>query len=529
MEDSVASGPFERSIWVRFVVAWAFLCAVCTLWAIATPISAAPDEPAHLVKAASVVRGQFVGETTGFGEIVQVPNSIARSHARTCFAFHPERPADCEFEPGDPDELVDARTTAGLYNPLYYLLVGWPSLILGDDAGIYAMRFASALLTSGLLALSFMVVGSWPRRVIPMLGLLGAVTPMVLFLGGVVNPSGPEVAGTLAVVVGIVSISTGRNVEQLRAHCIVIAVGAVVALNMRGISPMWLAVGILLPLVLLGWTRMRSLLATTPVRVAAIVTAVAAAAAVAWTVGSNSLGTGMADDKADAIFPGVGTHPFAGFVEMVLRTFDFARGVVGEFGWNDTSAPAFSYFLWSALVGGLVAFGLAALRGRRLLVLVGFVGAGVLLPALVQAVYVAEGGYIWQGRYTMPAFAALVIVAAALLDDAVGERFEAWSARRLFAIVAAAWAFAQLDAFIHVLRRYAAGWPSHWSELVRAPAWAPPGGTLASPLIFAATVAALALWIWWNTRPATDQHRGSAPPTAAGPTEEAGSSHHASR
>ena len=54
--------------------------------------------------------------------------------------------ADCAvgLEEGD-GSLVDALTTAGLYNPLYYVVVGWPSLVFDDVGGIYAMGIMSGL------------------------------------------------------------------------------------------------------------------------------------------------------------------------------------------------------------------------------------------------------------------------------------------------------------------------------------------------------------------------------------------------
>ena len=78
-------------------VAWLLFSVLSISWAFATPIAAAPDEPAHLVKAASVVAGQLVGgEHTPYGDIVDVPYWIAYTHAQTCFAFEPET---CRLRP----------------------------------------------------------------------------------------------------------------------------------------------------------------------------------------------------------------------------------------------------------------------------------------------------------------------------------------------------------------------------------------------------------------------------------------------
>lgn len=500
----------STSNWRALLTSWALLFALTATWAIATPISAAPDEPAHLVKAASVVRGQFIGDPGEFGEVVSVPRYIAHTHAETCYAFHVDESADCvPADSGDPSELVEATTTAGLYNPLYYVLIGWPSLVFGDSTGVYAMRMMSALLTSGLLALSFMIVAGWRRRVLPALGLLTALTPMVIFLGGVVNPSGPEIAGSLAASVAVVSIALGRDKSRLAQQSAVLAIGAAVAVNMRGISPLWVAIGLAAPLLLLGWNSLRELLRTAAVRTAVAVVLAAAALAMVWTVFSNSLGSGIDGDGAEQLYPGVGTHPVVGFVQMLLSTFDYGRGIVGEFGWTEISAPPYAFFLWSALTGALLVFGASILRGRHLIVYGIVLGAAFLLPAAVQAVYVTSGGYIWQGRYTLPAFAILVFVTAALLDEVLGERLEGRSAGRLLAVVAAAWAFAQFDSFLRVLRRYAEGWPSSWGEFLRTPDWAPPGGTIALPIAFAVLVALFAYWVHRAERPSAELRSNS--------------------
>ena len=94
--------------------------------AVETRIGGAPDEPAHLIKAASVARGLFLGKTTANGQLVHVPAYVAYTPAQTCYARNEQVTAACSAPlKGDPGTIVDSVTTAGLYNPLYYMLVGW--------------------------------------------------------------------------------------------------------------------------------------------------------------------------------------------------------------------------------------------------------------------------------------------------------------------------------------------------------------------------------------------------------------------
>ena len=47
--------------------------------------------------------------------------------------------------------MVDSTTYAGLYPPLYYTLVGWPTLLARGDLAIYLIRALTALLAAFLL------------------------------------------------------------------------------------------------------------------------------------------------------------------------------------------------------------------------------------------------------------------------------------------------------------------------------------------------------------------------------------------
>src|SRR5690242_13260238 len=156
-------------MWRPLLVVWALLSALCACWALATPIAGSPDEPAHLIRAASVVRGEWVGTPSPAGHVVTVPHYIAQTARMTCVAFHYERTADCvthgpDAAPPltDPAALTTAPTTAGLYNPLYYVIVGWPALLVHDAAGTYATRVASGTPTSPIPALGFAVLCTLP-------------------------------------------------------------------------------------------------------------------------------------------------------------------------------------------------------------------------------------------------------------------------------------------------------------------------------------------------------------------------------
>lgn len=506
MAGSRDTSPSARTgfPWRAVLVVWALLSALSAVWALATPISASPDEPAHIVRAASVARGQIVGTPSPDGHIVTVPGYIAMTQKETCFAFQPLVTANCPVtESPDPGALTTSTTTAGLYNPMYYGLVGWTSVLFDDNAGIYAMRIVGAIISSLFAALAFGVLRSLPGRRIAALGFAVAITPMTLFLNASVNPNGIEATATLAVFVAVLAVVIDRRPGLVWPRAIIAGVAGLVAVNARGLSPLWVLAAAVLPLALLTWREIGALLRRPAVLAAIGAIALGTIAALAWTLGSNSLLNAVDNpNQTPQHFAGVGANPLSGAWLTLARTVEFAHGVVGIFGWLDTPAPPEVYFIWAALVGLMLLAAFTLLRGRSFLLALLLLGAFLLLPPLVQGLYITGGGFIWQGRYNLPMFLCMVVgvgvlLGEAVLDGATGP--EHWTSapwasvtwRRLGWIIVVALAFGQFYAFENTLRRYTVGSGGSLKQmLVGTSPWAPPGGAALLLLLFAALCAA---------------------------------------
>ena len=484
--------------WSVFASAWLLLTLLSSAWAMTTPISGAPDEPAHIVKAASVARGELVGVPSEHGHTVTVPQYIATSHDMTCFAFQPAVSADCaDSVPEGDSTLVQAETSAGLYNPIYYALVGWPSLLVGNESGIYLMRIVSGMVASTFLALCFVLVASWARKVLAVLGLVIACTPMVLFLNGVVNPNSLETAAILAAFVALLSIVFQPSERLLTQRLVILGISSAFAVNARGLSPLWLAIVLVIPLFLLKWSHLWSLLRrkSTVVTIGAIIVSVLLA--LLWTLSSNSLAAGVSSDVPVTNYPGVGSSHLTGFITIFRETFGYANGLIGQFGWLDNTAPAVTLYLWAALTGFLFVSAVGVLRGRSLLTFILLGAAVVIVPAVIQGLYVTKGGFIWQGRYTLPLFVCLVVGTSALMSDRItwGDR----STRlRITGAVLGAALFAQMIAFAVVLQRYAVGTSSNLHDFYLSPSWQPPGGVITWLAIYTIVLltGAIAIYQW---------------------------------
>jgi hypothetical protein len=496
-------------------ITWVVLSLLMAAWAVATPIAAAPDEPAHLIKAASVVRGQFIGTRGPDGDIVQVPAYIAFTQAQTCYAFKPDVDASCiPGVTGDPDALVDATTTAGLYNPLYYLLVGWPSLIWGDSGGIFAMRIVSGVVTALFLAAAIGVIGSIRRRWLPLLGAAAAATPMVLFLGGTVNPNGLETTATLAVFTALMAIAVDPSPRLVAPRAGVVAVAGAVAANARGLSLAWLALAVAIPLIVMGWVQVRALLRERSVIVAIAVVGGATLFAASWLLSTNSLSAAIGKPSLVEI-PYLGSSPFVGFALTIEQTFGLAMNMVGIFGWLDAPAPTAVMFVWAAFSGTLILLSVALLRRRALVAIITSGLALVLFPAIFQAVYIRGGGFIWQGRYSLPLFVCLLVGMAILLAEAL-PAVTSVTVRRVVVFVAGVWAVAQIYSFASALKRYVVG-DGGWDDFFLHPEWVPPGGVLLLVAAFAvfAVAAAVLLAVHALSEPAVGAAPSEAPVTAA--------------
>ncbi len=484
---------------LTFLLAWLAFALTAVSWSLATPLSASPDEPAQIIKAASVVRGQLIGDPTHAPAVrrVQVPLGLSQSPALTCYVNHPSTSAGCLPRIPNGSELVSADTSAGLYNPLYYALVGAPSLFTGDTtAAILGMRVINALLCSFFLAAGFVLLVRLVRPIIAGTAVLAGATPMVFFLSGVVNPNALEIASGFALLCALLLVVRGPDTQRIGLLLTVVAVSGVVLANTRGLSPLWMALIAVVCLIAAPPGRVLALIRRPSVIVTLVVLAIGVLFAVGWIFATGTLGS-------MGSFPGAQATPLAAFFRMMTLVFD--PGLVGVFGWLDTFAPPMAYVVFPALAFALLLTAIVVARGREFVTTVVATAAFFLLPALVQAASVRSSGYIWQGRYGLLPYLVMIVIAAVAIDSRARETwtaddatspFTGRTASRFVWVVGVLVAFTQLVTFVKTLKRYVVGDLGGWGAFVRAPQWAPPGGVLfVCVLALLGTVLLTGLWI----------------------------------
>lgn len=435
----------------------------------ATPLGASPDEPAHILKAASVVRGQLVGEPTASAAVtnVDVPASLSDAVSWSCYRFDATAEASCMLPLRTGGGLEPASTSAGLYNPLYYAMVGWPSL-LTENAKllVFGMRAVSALITTFFLATAFWALARVHGGAILGVAFLAACTPMVFFLAGAVNPNAVEIASGASLFSLLLYVVRGSSGRPSWGVLAAIVGSALVFANSRGLAPLWMAAIAVLALAAASPGRILALLRQGRVIVTLVLLASTVLAAAGWIISTGTL-------SSMGVFPGAGeASPASAFVVMLFdRTFD--PGIIGLFGWLDTYAPAFVYMIWSALILALLIVAFALVRGRDLVALILATLVVILVPPIVQAASVSTSGYIWQGRYTLVAYVCLMLLAGLL----VAERAGTFSLdRRVRIALGVVVVVGHVYALVLTTKRYAVGLDASWGAFLLRPDWAPPGG-----------------------------------------------------
>ncbi len=484
---------------------WVLLaCVVVTfanfaVWSWATPLFAAPDEPAQVIRAAAVVRGQLVGETVGTDRnaftAVTVPAAFARDGTLvTCFQFHPEVPASCEPRVPVSKRAVSVQTYVGRYPPLYYLIVGLPSLVAPNARGIYLMRLVSALLDALLVSLALFAVVRWSAKPLLLVAVMAAATPMAWFLGGVVNPSGFEIAAALCLWTSG-SILVFEHADAPPPGLVALVAGSLgVFVLARPLSPLWCAVAVAVLAVAGGWRRVRALIAKRSVQWTGPMLSACGALAMLWIVREHSLD--LTPSTAQVSQPETVSH----LVPVIFaHTSSWLEQMVGVFGWLDTTSPGFTYALWGVVVGVLVLFAwIRAARGvseaREALAVAVLVLAVIVLPVGIVYSQVHRLGIVWQGRDVMPLAVGVPILAAAVVggDSALRRwhgRLTAWAAAPACAALGAA----GLAAFFEALRRYAVGVDGPIDFL--SGTWHPPVGSAAALAAALVSTAALVLGV----------------------------------
>lgn len=494
----------------RWLVSFALLFSLMGGWAVASPLFSSPDEPAHVAKAVGAARWQFLGRPVGSDPLLRsfrAPAVFAAAQAvPECYKHKPHVSADCARPFGGSRHTGDVVTHVGNYPPLYYLVVGLPSLVAPSAAGVYLMRLVSAALSAAFLAWALVSAGR-SRSPLLVAGVAVATTPMVLYFGASVNPNSLEMSTAICLWVsglmllapappGIVLDAApgvdvdGRsrsdrygNREPDRMLVVASALSAAVLVSLRALSPLLLAV---IVVILLGSTsrrRLGELFRRRDVRVWTVAVGATAGLAALWLIVHDTIQLPRVAEFRDL--------PATMAARNSLGKSDSdIRQMVGVFGWLDTPSPALTFYLWFFATGTLLVLGLVAATRRLLIGLGAVMVATVLLPRVLEFPSVQKYGFGWQGRYGLP-LAVGVPLLAAFAAGCRPEMLGSWAAK-VTRVVVGFLVVAHLAAFIVALRRYMVGVAGPLNFLDGP--WQPP---VPPVVLLAGFTLALVAWAWW--------------------------------
>ena len=466
---------FANSPWGVFLVAFVLTMIPMSLWNLASPIGSAPDEPSHFIRAAAVVRGEVItGPLSSNPRISEadVPEFVAWTHSRTCYAFKADVTAACVHPvPGDPDRIVESGHSASANSPGFYAITGLPSLLLSGDKALYAMRGMNSLMCAAMAGFIFMALSQLARPRWSYLAAFVSLTPMLLYLGGTINPNGVEALSSAAVFTGLTVLTTrmvrgGRMAGLLTG----VVVGTLFLIGTRNISLLWALLGVGLALLLGRRPVILRRLRQPSVWIALALCALLCVAGLWYFLQPSRLAPG-------APFSGVGQSFFYGLTYMIQHTFEYANGWIGLFGWVDTPAPGFALASWAAVMFALVVGALIVARGTKRWGVIVLLVAFVLVPAFSQAAVITSAGFIWQGRYTLTLVLMLMIAAGIVLDRSGLPSPHPVLAR---SVTFALWllAFSHVYTFFVAVKRYVVGETAYVKWMFTQPAWQPPLGWL---------------------------------------------------
>lgn len=491
-------------------------------WILAVPPNAGPDEPAHAVASAALVRGETTGAVDpalpGI-ELFEVPGMVGLPpHA--CYALQPTQPVTCVLPATLSTDPWIAGTTSANYPPAGLILPGLASFVPSAGAYQYLARALSAAVMVALV--SWCLVVAARRSTTMAAAMLLGLTPIAWFSGAVINPSAMAIAGGLALWTGLLLMDSGR------AATVTVVAGWAALLLARRDGPVW-ATWIVVFVCLLGscrpsdvWRRLDTwgrwvVLALVPLPALHTLTVPAQRSQLFLGLAPLALlgldlilrSRSSAARVPRLVWPLAALAALAvGFVvidrlrpggfdadqlAVVINTSgEHLRQIVGVLGSLDAPTPTSAIILWWVVIGVLGGVALTA-RPRA-----AAWGAGVIGAALVTAWVLELGsgdtsGTYWQGRYSMPLVVGLPIVLA--LGAEVARR-----PPRFAAVLAGASWFVTVAAFWSAQRRWAVGIdgpvaPWRWNT------WGSPLPPIVVSAVFSVVMALLAWWTAGRPRP----------------------------
>jgi hypothetical protein len=439
---------------------------------------------------------EWVAQNTA---LVRIPPGLTPGWFRCGGGQHdPAVSARCLNDSPPLDEAREWFNPTATYQPFAYLLPAAISRIRASpDTLTRLMRSGKAVLSLALVGAAILLVWSSEARLVALVGLIVALTPMAVFLAATLNPSGLEIAAAVSFAAVLLRITRDSSRSPKWAWLFLGLSGGVFALS-RTQAPVWMAAIFILIILLNGPRQFRR--SALEQRAWAVPVVIALVVAVLMNrVWELLYGPSLAFDP----WP-LGTSLSQGLAHLPF----VIREQIGVFDYLEFGLPILAYGIWGTLAVALGVIAMLIGTARERLILLTATALAIALPVLLVATTMRHTGFSLQGRYVL-GFTVLVPLLAGEILVRRYDRLRALDAEHLFLPFAAGVGFVQFVAWWTNARRFAVG--------IKGPRWFVPSAEWSPPLgwwpwlLLAAAGAALLFLVPLIDRFMTSARRGDTP------------------
>ena len=357
--------------------------------------------------------------------------------------------------------------------------------------------------------LALAMIARWSRAPLLVSALGLALTPLVVFLGGVVNPSTLEIAAATATWTAGLLLVLDHADHPPPGLLAAFAVSGSVLVLVRGLSLVWMAL-IVLTLFAVEPKAFWRLLHQRLVQLAGALVAVVAAVAAVYVVVVGALSV---TSSGQQLAPHTST--VSALVVFAKDSPIYARQAVGIFGWLDSPSPLLVFLLAGLAFLALFLVALATARPRQSLVLLALMVLAFVVPAAIVVPHAVRTLSIdWQARDGFPLYVGIPLFAGSL----AGRRRTLRPAvvRGLTIAFVSVAVIDQVVDYFWALRRYTVGTFGGLDPFQHVPGgWAPP--VPVAVLLGGFALVALA-YGWWLVHLANATASTSAAESRAAPS-----------
>jgi hypothetical protein len=404
------------------------------------------DEPAHIIRAQGVVRGDFSDPYITDGVPGEQYNCV----------FWLGQTADCMDLTWQPDGTVQSSPTNN-YPPLFHLIAGIPSIFFGGLFGVYLMRIWLAAVCVAILAWAIkLLLDRSPTRW-ALLGVSVGCTPMAIFCMSGVAPSGLTFASAAVLWASGLNVFNPSSSTIRRQSQMTFIAASLLFPFLRRDAFLWevLILFCLLSMVSFAHLKQLSKLRSTWVTMFGIFASMFAV----WTI--------WASKATDSFVSNASSHFGDSWESGIGQLYSYILMLIGNFGWNSTWMSSEMFVVCMVTFCAVLLIALTSSNRNFTRGLLVTIALFFLSPLAIGAV---RSNYI-QGRYLFPLWIGVFILAGqAIHKNFFPKVFE----RRFFKLVIGLEIVYQFFAFAQNQRRYTVGASGTWKFLGRSDVWHPP-------------------------------------------------------